>query len=81
MVQWVKNLTATALVAEEAQLQSLTWRSGLKDPALQHLQHRSQLELRFNPWPRNVHSSWVWPYKETNKSINGDGQEGAHLRL
>ena len=27
----------------------------IKDPALTQLWHRSQLWLRFNPWPRNFH--------------------------
>ena len=36
-VQWVKSLTAVAQVAVEAQVQSLAWRSGLKDPAFPQL--------------------------------------------
>ena len=31
----------------------LAWHSGLKDPALLQLKHRSQLWLRSDPWPRN----------------------------
>ena len=56
MAQWVKNLTAVARVAVEAQVQSPTWqRSGLRPQALSQLQHRSQLQLRFSP-------SWEPPY-------------------
>ena len=29
-----------------------------KDPALPQLWHRSQLQLRFYPWPGNVHVPW-----------------------
>ena len=43
MVQGVKNTTAVARVAVEVQVQSLAWRSGLKDPKL------LQLLLGFNP--------------------------------
>ena len=43
MVQWVKNLTAAAWVAEEAHVQSPAQRSGLRDPALPPLWHRLQL--------------------------------------
>ena len=32
MVQWVKNPTLVAQVAVEAQVRSLAWHSGLKDP-------------------------------------------------
>ena len=31
----------------------LAGHSGLKDPALLPLQHRSQLWFRYDPWPRN----------------------------
>ena len=51
MVQWVKNQTAAAWVSAEVQVQSLTWDSELKDPVLPQLWQRSQLQLRFNPWP------------------------------
>ena len=34
MTQWVKNLTAMAWVAVEMWTPSLSWCSGLKDPAL-----------------------------------------------
>ena len=37
MAQWVKNLTAMAQVAVEAQVQVLALHSGLKDPALPQL--------------------------------------------
>ena len=40
VAQWVKNLTAVARVATEAQVQTSAWCSGLKDPAFPQLQHR-----------------------------------------
>ena len=49
MIQWVKNPTAVAWIAAEARILSLTWRSGLKDPALPQPQHRLQLWVRFSP--------------------------------
>ena len=54
-MQWIKNLTAVAWVAAEALAPSPAPCSGLKDPALLLLllQHRSQLWLRSDPWPRN----------------------------
>ena len=55
MAQWVKNPTAVAQVSTEAQVQSLAWHSGLKDLELLQLHHRSQLWLRFSPWPWNFH--------------------------
>ena len=45
MVQLVRNLTAVAQVAAEAPVQSLAQHSGLKDPALPQLWHRSQMWL------------------------------------
>ena len=33
----------------------------VKDPALPQLWHRWQLQLRFNPWPRNFHMLQVQP--------------------
>ena len=55
MVQWVKNLTAGAQVAAEAWAWSSVQCSGLRDPALLHLQRRSELWLGFNPWPGCSH--------------------------
>ena len=51
MVQWVKTPTVAAWVPVEEQVRSLPGHSGLKDLALLQLQHRTQLQLRFNPWP------------------------------
>ena len=61
MVQWVKNLTEVAQVAAEAQAPSPAQYSGLKDLALLQLQCRSQLQLGFNPLPRNFHMPQVQP--------------------
>ena len=50
MAQWVKNLTAAAQVSAEAQVQSLAWHSGLKDPKKQNktkkIQHCHELWCR-----------------------------------
>lgn len=46
MAQWVKNLTAVALVAVEAWVPSPAQSSGLKDLTLQ---------LSFSPWPWDFH--------------------------
>ena len=59
MVQLVKNLTAAAWAAAEAWVPYPAWCSGLND-----LWHRSQLQLRFSPWPGNFHILWVWPLKK-----------------
>ena len=40
------------------------WCSGLKDPVLPHLWHRSQLWLRFSPWLGNFHKPPVQPLKK-----------------
>ena len=36
----------------------------VKDLALMQLWCRLQLQLRFNPWPRNLHMLWVQPKKK-----------------
>ena len=54
MVQWVKIPTA---VAEEVQVRSLALCGGLKESML------PQLQLGFNPWPRNFHMLWEWTLK------------------
>ena len=59
MAQQVKNPTAVdeTAVGGTGSMPSLV----LKDPPLPHLQcNRSQLQLRFNPWPRNFHLPWVY---------------------
>ena len=56
MVQWVKNPTAVAWVAAETWVPSLD-----EDPALPQLQCRSQLQLGFNPRPRNFRVPQVQP--------------------
>ena len=60
-MQWVKNLTTAAQVTAEVWVQSLASCSALKDSALLQLKHRSQLWLRFNPWPRNFYMLQVQP--------------------
>ena len=55
MVQWIKNTTVVASVAVDICVQSLAQCSGLKDPALLHLWHMSQLWPRFSFWPGNFH--------------------------
>ena len=54
MAQGVKNPTAVIQVAAEVWIRSLAWCSGLKDPSLLQLPHRSQLRLRFDPWPMGL---------------------------
>ena len=54
MVQWAKNPTAVAWVVAEMRVESPAGYSGLKFPVLLQLQCRSQLWLRFNPWPREL---------------------------
>ena len=46
LAQWVKNLTAGAWVTAEVHVQTPTWHSGIKDPALPQCQHQWPL------WPR-----------------------------
>ena len=58
MAQWVKNLTAGAWVPSLAQC------NGLKGLAL------LQLQLRFNPWPKNFHMPRVQPFKKKKKKKN-----------
>ena len=64
MVQQVKNLTAMAQVAVEAQVQSLARCSGLKDLTLPQLWCWSQLWLRFSLWPGNFHMPRAQPKKK-----------------
>ena len=54
MAQWVKNPIAAALVAAEVWGPSPAQHSGLKEPALLQLWHRSHLQLAFNPWPQEL---------------------------
>ena len=61
MVQGVKNLTAAVQVAANVQVQSPAGSRRLKHLALPLLWCRSQLWLRFSPWPGNFHVAWVWP--------------------
>ena len=39
----------------------------VKDLALPQLRCKSQMRLRFSPWPGNVHMPWVGPKKATTK--------------
>ena len=61
MAHGVKNLTAATWVTAEAEVSSPACHSGLKDLVLLQLQRRSQMWLRFNLWPRNIHAPGVWP--------------------
>ena len=65
LVQCVKILAAVARVAAEAWVRSSVQQSELKDLALLQLLCRSQLSLRFSPWPRNFHG---YSHK-TNKKL------------
>ena len=62
LVKWIlrsqwknENLGAPAVVQ---------W---IKYSALLQLWHRSQLRLRFNPWPGNFHLPWLQPKKKGKK--------------
>ena len=65
MVQWVKNLTVAAQVAREMQVPYPAQQ--VKDQVL------LQLQLRFNPWPRNFHILWLW---QGRKKERKGGREG-----
>lgn len=41
----------------------------VKDPALVQPWHRSQLQLAFNPWPKNFHMLWVQPRKKSKMYV------------
>ena len=69
MAEWVKDLTSVAWVAAKVQVQSSAWLSELKDLLLPCLQCRSQMHLRFHPWPKNFYMPWVWPLKKKKKRI------------
>ena len=61
LAQWIKNPTAEAWTTAEAWVQSLTLCSGLKDSVLLQLWCSLQLQLEFNPQPRNFHVLGLWP--------------------
>ena len=67
MLQSGKNPTTVAQVTVEAGVQSPAPGSGLKDLVLSQLWCRSQLQLRFNPWPKNFHVPQVPPKKKIKK--------------
>ena len=58
MLQWIRNPTAEAQVAEEMQVQSPAPHRRLQGSRVAELQHRPQMQLRFNSWPRNFHMLW-----------------------
>lgn len=64
VVQWVKNPAAAALGTVESWVLLPAQCTGLKDPALSLLQHRSQVQLRFSSWPGNFCMPWMWPKKK-----------------
>ena len=39
----------------------------VKDLVLLQLWYRSQLQLRFSPWPGNFHMPQAWPFKKIKK--------------
>ena len=75
MVQWVKNRTAVAWVTAEVWILSLAQCSVLKDPALLKMGCTSQLQLRFNPWPRNFHMP-LEERQERKEEGRKEGREG-----
>ena len=54
MAQWVKNLTAVARVAAEVRVRSPAQCSGLKDPAVSQLHHRSAAAAQIQPLPQEL---------------------------
>jgi len=69
VAEWVKDLTSVAWVAAKVQVQSSAWLSELKDLLLPRLHCRSQMHLRFHPWPKNFYMPWVWPLKKKKKEF------------
>ena len=61
VAQWVKNPTAVSQFSAEARVRFPVPRSGLKDSLL------PQLQLRFDPRPRNFHMLQVQPLKKKKK--------------
>lgn len=55
VAHWLKNQTAAAQVTTEAQIQSLTWCSGLKDPWCIAVTYTTVAGLGFNHWAGNFH--------------------------
>ena len=55
VAQWVKNPSTEARVTAQVRVRSPAQHSGLKDPILPQLWHRSYPWVGFNPWPRNFH--------------------------
>ena len=71
VAQWVKNPTAAAWVATEAQVQSLAWKSGLKGLVL------PTLWLGFNPWPQELPYASLKPIKKKKKKKEYRESDGA----
>ena len=65
MVQWDKNITASAQVTAEAWVQSLAWHSGLNDPVLLCNAAVAQIQSLAG----NFYMPWVWPLKKRNSTI------------
>ena len=75
MAQWLNDAACLCGVADA--IPSLAhW---VKDPALPLLQHRSQMQLGFDPWPGNFHM-WLKKVKIKNKT-SGRGLSSAFFRL
>lgn len=70
VAQLVMNPTAAAQVSMEAWIPSSAQCSRLKDLALLQLWHSLQLWLGFSPWPRNVHTPQVQPFKKKKNIIS-----------
>ena len=70
MAQCVENTSTVVWVVAEAQVQSPVQFSGLKDLALQHLQHSSQLWLLV--WELPYATSAAIKFKKKTKKQIGD---------
>ena len=82
MVKWVKDLTAAALVTLETQFQCPAQHSWLNDPVLPQIQHKFQLRLGFNPWPRNFHMPYaIRCGHQTNKQAKTSNHEKRSVQM
>ena len=66
---WVKNRTAAVQVTAEMWVRCLAWCNGLRIWCWCCCGHRSELQLRFKPWPGNVHVLGVRPLKNNNNNL------------
>ena len=76
VVQWVNEPTCLCGIAGSIP-RPAQW---VKDPVLPQLWQRSQMQLRFDPWPRNFHIPQVQP-KKKKKNPTMDTNTVYHLYM